>query len=484
MSLSRILRLHRFDRSSDAVRIKAILITIFVLLVVMGSGLAFHALTTGYQGIYGKIILSSIVAFLSIVFSYRYHGKFYIAGIGFTLIIATTIFLVANVRKAGIHSSLTPYLPLAVILCGFISGWRATIVAGFVCLAATAALFLQTAMYSGDGTLAMALTNNYFTEKTLQIGLSCAMATIIGATFSIVMHGLFKRDELSIEKVQNAERQRTAFLASLSHEIRTPLNGIVGMTGLLQKTELSRQQKQYADIVGECGDNLLEVLGTVMEFSQINNERIVLQPAIFDLHKLAHRLVQKYASRLPESSDVLMGMHISDKVPHYFEADEKRIELVLNHLLRNAVHFTPKGSINLLINGEPVDNGKFRLCVFIRDTGVGIRQSQIKDVYKPFHQLDNELTREHEGTGLGLSLCKEIIEFMNGKLDVVSEFGVGSTFYFELILPVVSEDEASLDGVSQQLADADDLSNVAVFRRSGRDQQFIDPVILRNQDAG
>jgi len=483
MALSRLLRLKRFDRSSDAVRIKAILFATFILLLAKVIGLSYHAYTAGFHPVDTSVFLASTTAVFAIVLSYRYHNKFYIAGLGFTLIMAVTVYLIASIRKVGIHSSLTPYLPLAAIFCGFISGWRATIVSGVICVAVTAALFVQTAMYTGDGTLAMALQNQYFMEKTLQIALSCGMATFIAAMFSLSMHGLFKRDEISIEKIQMAQRQRTAFLSSLSHEIRTPLNGIVGMSGLLQKTELTSQQKQYADIVSDCGENLLEVLGTVMEFSQINNERIVLNPEIFDLHKLAHSLVQKYASRIPGSSDVLLGMHISEKVPHYFEADAKRIELVLNHLLRNAVHFTSQGSINLLINGKPLDNGKFRLCVFVRDTGVGIRQSEIREIYKPFHQLDNRLTREHEGTGLGLSLCKEIIEFMNGKLDVISEFGVGSTFYFEIVLPTVSKDEAVLQGVSQQLAEADDLSNVAVFRRSETEEPTKDRVVLRNRDG-
>lgn len=465
MSFSRILRLHRFDRSSDAVRIKAMIVTAAVLVIFQLANFGFLFAMLGPRWDYGSVILVSAFCVLTILFSYRYHRKFYVAGLGFSMILLGMIFFSANVSKAGVQSALLPLIPITIVMAGIISGWRLTIITGLVALGVSALLFQQTAAFTGDGTLATALANPKYLNMFVQLGFSCVMATIIAASLSLAMHGLFKRDEQSMEKIRLAERQRTAFLSSLSHEIRTPLNGIVGMTGLLKQTALSSQQQQYADIVSKCSGNLMDVLGTVMEFSQINNERIALNPEIFDMHKLVHELVQKFAARIPDNSDVIMGLHIAQHVPQYLNADAKRIEMVLTHLLRNASHFTPHGSINLMLDGESLDNGGFRLCVFVRDTGVGIRQSELKDIYKPFHQLDNKLTREHEGTGLGLSLCKEIIEFMNGKLDVVSKFGVGSTFFFEIVVPEVSLEEASLNGVNKALGNVD-LSNVAVFRRT------------------
>lgn len=466
MSLSRILRLHRFDRSSDAVRIKALIVAAAVLLGFQLINFAFLFYMLGQRWDYGSVIITGMVSVVCLLLSYRFHKKFYVAGFGFAAIMFGMVYFGANVTKAGVDSALLPLIPVTIMMTGIISGWRMTLVTGLLGFLLSMSLFYQTAMFTGNGTLAVAMSNPVFVNKIVQLVLSCAMATAIGASLSRAMHGLFKRDEQSFEKIQRAERQRTAFLSSLSHEIRTPLNGIIGMSGLMLKTDLTHQQRQYADIVGKCSENLMEVMGTVMEFSQINNARIVLNPGVFDLHQLVHGLVRKYATSLADKSDVILGLHIAEEVPQYLKADAKRLELVINHLLRNAVHFTPEGSINLLVNGQTQTDGKFRLCVFVRDTGVGIRLSELKDIYKPFHQLDNRLSREHEGTGLGLSLCKEIIEYMNGKLDVVSEFGSGSTFFFELMLPIASKDEVELKTVNPKLTEAHDLSNIAVFKRT------------------
>ncbi len=467
MRLSRVLRLYRFDRSSDAVRIKALLVGAAALMGFQLINFAFLFYMLGPRWDYGAVIIVGFVSTLCLLLSYRYHQKFYIAGIGFAVIMFGMIYFAANVTKAGVDSALLPLIPVTILMSGIISGWRMTLITGLLGLLFSLSLFYQTAMFTGDGTIVLAMTNPVYINKIVQLILGCVMASIIGASLSLAMHGLFTRDEQNIEKIRKAERQRTAFLSSLSHEIRTPLNGIIGMSGLMLKTELTGQQRQYADIVSKCSENLMEVMGTVMEFSQINNARIVLNPGVFDLHQLVHSLVKKYAASLAENSDVILGLHIAEEVPQYLEADAKRLELVINHLLRNAVHFTPEGSINLLVNGQTQADAKFRLCVFVRDTGVGIRQSELKDIYKPFHQLDNRLSREHEGTGLGLSLCKEIIEYMNGKLDVVSEFGAGSTFFFELTLPVISSDDVDIKSINPQLADAHDLSNIAVFKRTG-----------------
>lgn len=460
-----ILKLKRFDRSSDAVRIKAILVAGFTLVAVLIADLLL-LYRLGLRWDYAALIGTSLFLVVALTFSYRFHRKFYIAGLGFTLILAGMVYLGASISNIGIESALLPFLPLTIILAGIISGWRMTLLTAFIAIGVMCALFMQTAGNTNDGTLAAALGTPLFVNKAIQLGLSCMMATIMAASLSLSMHGLFKRDELSIEKIQQAERQRTAFLSSLSHEIRTPLNGIVGMTSLLKHTDLTPQQKQYSDIVASCSDKLLDVMGTVMEFSQINNERIVLAPEAFDIHALAHELVKRYADRLPDKSDVILGLHIAQQVPQHIFADPKRIELVLNHLLRNAVNFTPKGSINLLMNGAVSTPGNFRLCVYVRDTGVGIRQKDLKYLYTPFHQLDNRLNREHEGTGLGLSLCKEIIEFMNGKIDVISEFGTGSTFYFEIEVPTQDYSQVDNKKILDKLAAAEDLSNIAVFKKA------------------
>ncbi len=464
MSMARILRFDRFERSSDAVRIKAVIVSTIVLNLLMLADIVYLLTVEGLRWEYVVLPVVAIGLISSICLSFKFHRKFFLAGLGFAITLSVLIFLGASVDHSGIESALVFFLPLTIVLAGFTSGWRMTIITGCLALAVSVMLFHQTAMHTGDGSIGAALSNSVLLNKFIQLLLSCIVATSISAYLSVSMHGLFKRDEENVEKVQHAERQRTAFLSSLSHEIRTPLNGIIGMSALLKHTNLNAQQQQYTNMVNECGENLLEVLGTVMEFNQINFQKLVLNEETVDIHQLAHDVVGLYAKRLPQGSDVIMGLHIAEQVPQFLQTDKSRIETVLKHILRNAVNFTPQGSINVLLNGSEETDGKFRLSVYVRDTGVGIRQAQLKEIYQPFHQLDNELTRKHEGTGLGLSLCKEIIEFMGGKLDVVSEFGAGSTFFFEVVLPIKSA-EISHGSVSR-IDQASDLSNVAIFRKA------------------
>jgi len=329
MKLGRLLKLQRFDRSSDVVRIKAIVVVAMAFIATLAINFGWLLFALGPdQGYVGLLLLTAFLV-LILVFSFRYHSNFYVAGLGFMLIISGLVYFGASQSNSGVDSALLPYLPLALLWSGFISGWRMSLFSGLIAAGVIALLVVQTAGSAPEGVVAAITANLSLMNKAVQLSAACLLATLISASLSVAMHGLFQRDEDSVDKIRTVERQRTAFLSSLSHEIRTPLNGIVGMSGLLRQTDLSLDQRRYADIVSQCSDNLLDVLGTVMEFSQINNDRISLSPEVFDIHKLAHDLVQKYASRMPDSSDVILGLHIADQVPQYLFADAKRIEVVM-----------------------------------------------------------------------------------------------------------------------------------------------------------
>jgi len=458
-SLEKLLRLHRFEESSDLVRMRAIMVTVtaFVAIQLVNIYLMYHSY--GFWSADANISVAAILFVVGLMLSYRYHRQFFVVAVGLSFLMVCGVYVSAIEANTGINSALLPLLPVVIILSGFISGWRTTLFSGLLCFGLVIVLYYESkaaptsALYgSADYSI-----RNY--QRAVQVSLACFMATMISASVSMAMHGLFRRDKDNLNKIQQVERQRTAFLSSLSHEIRTPLNGIVGMSGLLMKTGLDSQQTQYAQIVNECSENLMDVMGNVMEFSQVNNQRIALNPELFDVHKLANNIVDKFALRQQNNDRVIIGLHIAPQVPQYLYADAKRIKIVLNHLMRNAIHFTSKGSVNLMLNGVMEENDSFRLCVYVRDTGVGIKPEDLERIYEPFHQLDNSLSRNHEGTGLGLSLCREIIKYMKGRIDVVSEYGQGSTFFFEVVLPV--RDRRSMDRTEEhELPD-----NVTPLRR-------------------
>jgi len=425
----------RLSSASDLMRIRAVYITCLSLI-----GVQIFNLVQIYFN-YGGWTSDSTVTAVAIIFatglmiSFKFHNRFAIGAIGFTAMVFGGVFASAMIEGRGINSAVLPLLPICIFLAGFISGWRMALAVGVACLILTAALF----GYSTFGVAESVFSTETFTsrngQRATQLSIACIVTMIVSSSMAHSIHGLFGQNEANIRRIREADRRRTKFFSSLSHEIRTPLNGIVGMSGLLLNTQLSSQQRQYTEMVTQCSDKLLEVMGNVMEMSQIDNERMVLQPETVDIHTLAQNLIAKHAENHTDQ-DVIVGLHIATEVPKFLFADQKRLELVINHLLTNAINFTDKGSVNLLLNGRVLDETTFNLCVYVRDTGIGMKEADIKEIYEPFHQLDNSLSRQHEGTGLGLSLCKEIIEFMGGRINVVSKKGVGSTFFFELVLPI------------------------------------------------
>jgi len=438
-SLETFLRVDRFEKSSDLVRMRAIYIAAFSFAVTQCINILL--MYNSYQGwsLDATISVIAVVFLLGMSLSFRYHSKFYVPALALTLLMVGAIGSSALQDHTGINSALLPFLPVCIIMSGFISGWRMALFSGITSVIFITALFVISAG-AGITHLYSPITFDVANfQRAAQVTLACIMTTIITTALSYAMHGLFDRDEKNLEKVHVAEKQRTEFFSALSHEIRTPLNGILGMSGLLLKTELNDQQRQYAQIVTDCSHNLMDVMSNVMEISQIDNDRMQLQSVPFNVHDMVRELANHYRAEIDDDS-LSINVHIAANVPANFYADAKRIRMVLDHLIRNAVNFTPKGAVNILLDGNILQNQTFRLCVYVRDTGVGIHKRDIDVIYDRFRQLDQSLSRKHEGTGLGLALCKEVVEFMGGSINVVSEVD------FYLTLPLDKEIEQPLLG--------------------------------------
>ncbi len=452
-AFEKILRMERFTQSGDIVRIRAICVALLAFVFIQSMNLV--QLTFSYKGwsLDASISVVAISFVLALLVSYRYHTKFYVAAIGIMALTFIGIGVSAIEAKTGVNSALLPFLPVCIIMSGLISGWRMAIITGILSLGFVAFLIFITHFADGASIYDAAAFATQNFQRASQVSLACILVTCVTASYSYAMHGLFQRDEDSLTRVRQAEKDRTEFFSELSHEIRTPLNGIVGMSGLLLKSDLTSQQKQYATIVSDCSENLLEVMSNVMEISQIDNDRIALKPAIFNVHDMARELLVQHEPLVEDKGNISLGMHIAPNVPKYIHADHKRLRLIASHLLKNAIKFTQKGTINLILDGNIIQNDQFKLCVYVRDTGVGIKKKDLQSIYDRFHQVDNSLSRKYEGSGLGLSISKEIIEFMGGHIGAVSEYGIGSTFFFDLIVPMAhmnSEDQTGIEKASEE----------------------------------
>lgn len=230
--------------------------------------------------------------------------------------------------------------------------------------------------------------------------------------------------KLLAEKAKEADRIKSAFLATMSHELRTPLNSIIGFTGILLKGlagPLNEEQKKQLTMVQSSARHLLELINDVLDISKIEAGELRLSISEFNIKESVEKVVRMFVPLL-EKKGLELKMDIGNDVDSVV-TDKRRLEQVLMNLMSNAVKFTEKGSIIVSCRKEV---GSY--VISVKDTGIGIEEGELEKIFQPFSQIDTGLSRKYEGTGLGLSISKKLLDLMGGKIYVESKPGKGSTF--------------------------------------------------------
>jgi signal transduction histidine kinase/DNA-binding response OmpR family regulator len=235
---------------------------------------------------------------------------------------------------------------------------------------------------------------------------------------------------------ETASKVKSEFLATMSHEIRTPLNAVIGLTELLFNTGLDETQADFVNTIQSSGEMLLTLINDILNFSKIETGQFELIQEPFDLKALINPIIDIITLQA-KIKKLKLNYQIESPIPNLIIGDANRLSQILLNLLNNAVKFTESGAVDISLKSRKLDNlneiSSIELEFCVKDTGIGISNSKINQLFQPFRQLDTSLSRKYGGTGLGLAISKKLVEMMGGKIWVESQEGIGSKFFFTII---------------------------------------------------
>lgn len=310
-------------------------------------------------------------------------------------------------------------------------------------------------MYEG---LSYILTLVVWVFGLLMVMLVIAMIYLFGTDKKARERDEFRKAKIAAEE---ASRYMSEFLAKVSHEVRTPINAVLGMDEMILRESRNRDIKKYAVDIQTAARSLHSIFNEILDSSKIQSGRMEIVPVEYNLGIMLNELVSMVSVRAAEK-DLELVVDVDDSMPSVLKGDDLRIKQVAVNLLTNAVKYTHNGKVTLKVDGVKKDDGIFVMHMEVKDTGIGIREEEIPKIFMPYQRIDLEKNHSIEGTGLGMGITVQLLRLMDSELHVESEYGVGSTFYFDLKQVIIDDTPM---GKLELIADkrADEYNYEALF---------------------
>jgi len=269
---------------------------------------------------------------------------------------------------------------------------------------------------------------------TIMLFFACLSSLL---SFLYITSRIYRQEQLieALDHSRQKEKKLTVvkdqFLANMSHEIRTPMNAVLGFTNLLQQQPMNDKSKEYVSAIQHAGENLLDIINDILDISKIESGMMRLEPVSFSLRGVLHSLQRMFRPRAAEKQ-LDLNVHIDAEVPDILYGDVMRLTQVLVNLINNAIKFTGNGGVSIHVAQVPALGNGVRIQIAVSDTGIGISPDKLPYIFDRFSQAEADITRKYGGTGLGLTIVKDLIQLQHGIVRVESEPGKGSTFIVEL----------------------------------------------------